>query len=258
MNTTSISQIAVWIDSVSASQTGYDAHFYAALSERQLIAFRPPSPSIAPWTAGKEIPQPAKKRRTMQVDSDQTPRPSKRLRDLDNVPGFPPSPTKSASSATASEASEIESHQSGRLSPVKQLQLLEDFEEQPVVFCNFDDEEREGEEPEDVTVMRRATQRFADGIGILGYADINAVVSALPPIDKMRFKYPWVNDLEQRCTLGFMPSTVQILDIVETARKYDRGSGVSEDEWNSEVQHPLLKLARNTSKHRQTLDIHNV
>ncbi|KAI1574038.1 CypX, Cytochrome P450 [Pyrenophora tritici-repentis] len=176
----------------------------------------------------------------MQVDSDQTLRPSKRLRDLDSVPQFPPSPTKSVSSAAASEAPE----------------LLEDFEEQPVLFCNFDDEERK--EPEDVAAMRRATQRFADGIGILGYDDINAVVSALPLIDRMRFQYSWANDREQRCLLGSMPSTTQIRDIVETARQYDHGSGVSEDEWNSEVQHPLLKLARNTSKHRQPLDIHNV
>ncbi|ORY01182.1 hypothetical protein BCR34DRAFT_494068, partial [Clohesyomyces aquaticus] len=205
----------------------------------------------------KENPRPAKKRRIMQVDLDQTPRPSKRLRDLDSVPQPPLSPTKSASSAAASEASEVESHQSGRLSPVKQLQLLEDFEEQPVVFCNFDDDE-EGEEPEDVTAMRRATQQFADGIGILGYHDIDGVVSALPPIDRMRFQYSWANDPEQRCGLGSMPSTAQILEIVEIARKYDHGSGVSEDEWNSEVQHPLLKLARSTSKHQQTLDIHNV
>ena len=193
----------------------------------------------------------------MQLDSDQTPRPSKRLRDLDSVLELPPSPTKSASSATASEASEVESHQSGRLSPAKQLQLLEDFTDQPVVFCNFDDED-EGEEPEDVTAIREAAQQFADGIGIVGYTDINAVVSALPPIDRKRLQYSWVNDPEQRRVLGSTPSTAQILDIVEAARKCDHGSGVSKDEWNSEVQHPLLKLARNTSKHRQTLDIHNV
>ncbi|RMZ72063.1 MFS monocarboxylate transporter [Pyrenophora seminiperda CCB06] len=198
MNTTNISEIAVWIDSVSAPQTVYEAYPLTALGERELTTSR-----------------------------------------------------------LSSEVSEVESHQSGRLSPVKQLQLLEDFEEQPVVFCNFDDDE-EGEEPEDVTVMRRATQQFADGIGILGYDDINAVVSALPLIDRMRFQYSWANDREQRCLLGSMPPIAQIRDVVETARKYDHGSGVSEDEWNSEVQHPLLKLARNTSKHRQTLDIHNV
>lgn len=193
----------------------------------------------------------------MQVDLDQTPRPSKRLRDLDSALQFPPSPNKSSSSAAASEASEAESHQSGRLSPVKQLQLLEDFEEQPVVFCNFDDDE-EGEEPEDVTAMRRAIQRFGDGIEILGYDDVEPILSALPVMDRMRFQYPWANNMERRCVLGSMPSTAQILAIVETARKYDHGSGASEDEWNSEVQQPLLKLARNTSRHRQTLDIHNV
>lgn len=105
--------------------------------------------------------------------------------------------------------------------------------------------------------MRKATQQFADGIRILGYDNINTVVSALPPIVRMRFQYSWANDLKQRCVLCSMPSTAQILGIVETARKYDYRSSVSEYEWNSEVQHPLLKLARNTSKHRQTLDIHN-
>jgi hypothetical protein len=71
---------------------------------------------------------------------------------------------------------------------VKQLQLLEDFEEQSMVFCNFDSDE-EGEEPEDVTAMRRATPQFADSIGILRYDDISGVVSALPLIEKMRFQY---------------------------------------------------------------------
>ncbi|PSN58847.1 hypothetical protein BS50DRAFT_595117 [Corynespora cassiicola Philippines] len=217
-----------------------------------------PAPLVAPCaTDDKENSWSKAKRRTMEEDFDQTPRPSKRTRELDSVPHLPPSPTKSSSSAAISEASEVESHQSGRLSPVKQLQLLEDLEDQPVVFCNFDDGE-EGEEPEDVTTMRSATQRFADGIGILGYDDVAAIVSSLPPMDKIRFRYSWANDVERRSALGSMPSIAQLLDIVETARKYDHGSGVSEDEWNSEVQHSLLKLARSTSKHRQTLDIHNV
>lgn len=194
----------------------------------------------------------------MQTDQDQTPRPPKRLRDLDDAPQFPPPyPTKSASSEEVSEAFEAESHQSGRLSPVKQIQLLEDFEEHPVVFCNFDDDTDEAE-PEDVTLMRRAIQRFADGIGILGYDNMDAVVSALPRIDRMRFQYPWANDPEHRYIFGSMPSTAQVLGIVEMARGYDRGSGVSEDEWNSEVQHPLLKLACSTCKYPQNLVIFNV
>ncbi|KAA8570598.1 hypothetical protein EYC84_002855 [Monilinia fructicola] len=55
-----------------------------------------------------------------------------------------------------------------------------------------------------------------------------------------------------------MPSTTQMLEIVERAREYDRGSGVSEDEWNSEVQHPLLKLALASCKHAKNLEICNV
>ncbi|KAH7111888.1 hypothetical protein B0J11DRAFT_554324 [Dendryphion nanum] len=178
--------VAIWIDSIPAPQN--------------LV----PIPHIAPCAADdKENPRPARKRHLMQFDSDQTPRPLKRLRDLND---------------------------SGRLSPVKQLQLLEDFEEQPVVFCNFDDKE-DGEEPEDVTEMRRADQRFADSIGILGYDDMEVVISTLSSANNVKQRY---------------------------GRKHDHGSGVSEDEWNSEVQHPLLKLARNTCKRRQTLDIHNV
>jgi hypothetical protein len=106
--------------------------------------------------------------------------------------------------------------------------------------------------------MRRAVQRFADGVGILGYDDISAVISALPPMDRTRFQYAWVNDSEQRCVFGSMPSTAQVLSIVAMARQYDHGSGVSEDEWNSEVQHPLLKLACSTSKYSETLAIFNV
>lgn len=188
-------------------------------------------------------------------DHDQTPRPPKRIRDLNDAAQFhPPSPAQSASSDAVSEA---ESHQSGRLSPVKQIQLLEDSEEYPVVFCNFEDD-ADGAEPEDVTVMRRAAQRFADGVGILGYDNMDAVTSALPPMDKIRFEYPWANDMDQRCIFGSMPSIAQILNIVELARQYDHGSGFSEDEWNSEVHHPLLKLACKTCKHSNSLSIFNV
>ncbi|KAH7020659.1 hypothetical protein B0J12DRAFT_393722 [Macrophomina phaseolina] len=242
MNAARSADIAIWIDSIPTPQS--------------FPSIPPSSPHPTDDRENARIAK-TKKRRAMQDDLDQTPRPSKRLRDIDDVPQFPPSPTKSGSSAAASEISEVESHQSGRLSPVKQLQLLEDFEDQPVVFCNFDDEDA-GDEPEDVTAMRMAIQQFADGIGILGYDDVDTVLSALSPIDRMRFEYPWANNAEQRNALGSMPSTAQVMEIVETARKYDRGSGVSEDEWNSEVQHPLLKLARNTSKQRRTLDIHNV
>jgi len=194
----------------------------------------------------------------MQTDQDQTPRPPKRLREFDDTPELlPSSSTKTASSGVGSDVFENESHQSGRLNPAKQIQLLEDFEENPVIFCNFDDDV-DGTEPEDVRLMREAIQHLTDGVGILGYDNLDAVISALPPIDRMRFQYSWASDLEQRCTIGSMPSMAQILDIVETARGYDRGSGKSEDEWNSEIQHLLLKLACSTCKYSQTLEVFNV
>lgn len=55
-----------------------------------------------------------------------------------------------------------------------------------------------------------------------------------------------------------MPSMAQVLSIVETAWKYDRGSGASEDERNSEVHYPLLILAYNSCKHAKSLEIFNV
>ncbi|KAL5420726.1 hypothetical protein PMIN04_006217 [Paraphaeosphaeria minitans] len=119
------------------------------------------------------------------------------------MPLPPPSLTKSTPSAAGSETSEVESHRSGHLSPLKQLQLLED-EDQPVMFCNFDDDQ-EGEEPADVRAMRSAIQQFADSVEILSYDDVNTVTSELMQTDRMRFQYPWANDPGKRSVLGSMP-----------------------------------------------------
>jgi hypothetical protein len=260
MNAKKVPSIADWINDVNTAHSVLACGSRSAPGDQRLPPFsppRPPTPPIDTYLADdQKDARSQKRRRAMEDDLDQTPRPSKRARDLDGIPRFPPSPTKSTPSAAGSEASEVGSHRSGRLSPVKQLQLLED-EDQPVVFCNFDDDQ-EAEEPADVTAMRSAIQQYADGMGILGYDDVNAVTSELMQADKMRFKYPWANDPGQRCVLGSMPPMVQVQNIVETARKYDRGAGVSENEWNSEVQNELLKLARSTSRNRRTLDIHNV
>lgn len=104
--------------------------------------------------------------------------------------------TKSDSITTPS--SRLESHHSRRLSPVKQLQVLENFNGQLVVFCNFDDD-MEGEELEDVAVMRTAIQSFVDSIGILGYDDnsgggVAALMEShiqLTQLDKRCLQYPW-------------------------------------------------------------------
>jgi hypothetical protein len=131
--------------------------------------------------------------------------------------------TKSDSITTSS--SELESHHSGRLSPVKQLQVLEDFNGQLIVFCNFDDD-MEGEELEDVAVMRTAIQSFVDSIGILGYDDnsgggVAALMEShvqLTQLDKRCLQCPWA-----------MPSVSEVEEIVDVARKKDRGGGAEDD-----------------------------
>ena len=50
----------------------------------------------------------------------------------------------------------------------------------------------------------------------------------------------------------------EVEEIVNIARKKDRGGGTSEDDWNTEVHLQLLKLTHETSARRRTLDIHNV
>ena len=205
------------------------------------------------------------KRRFMDdvYDPQETPRPHKRQREsvlqlpYSGTAHFFPSPSSPKSDATPSEAS-VESHQSGRLSPSKQLQALED-DEQPVYFCNFWDTE-EHEEHDDVATMRDTIQGFADGVGVIGYSDsdLDAVAVLLPlTSDRTRFKYSWVNDCA-RLAYGVMPSITRLEDIVKAGWNNDRGTGTSEDDWNTNVQHPLLKLALETCKHRLTLDIYGV
>jgi hypothetical protein len=159
------------------------------------------------------------------------------------------------SSNASSETSDLDSHKSGRLNPAKQIELLEDFE-YPIVFYNFD--HGSDPEPKDVTIIRQAIQRFADGVGVLAYKDVLEVSLELPEMDRLRFQYPWANDPETRATLGSMPAMSELQRIVETARQCDQGSGKCEDEWNSDVQYALLKLAHNTSKHAKTLTILHV
>jgi hypothetical protein len=172
------------------------------------------------------------------------------------VPQLLPSPSPTKSNTTPSEFS-VESHQSGRLSPSKQLQALED-EDQPVFFCNFGDTE-EHEEGVDVVAMRNAIQSLADGVGILGYEDLNIVTALLSwPSDRKRFEYPWANDSTRRLAYGAMPSITCLEAIVKAGWNNDRGTGTSEDDWNTDVQHPLIKLALETCEHKATLNIYGV
>ncbi|KAI4157759.1 MAG: hypothetical protein LQ342_008023 [Letrouitia transgressa] len=261
--------IDIWIDRVrNTPQEMYVLRSSTTYTSADTLSTSVPAVHPHP-NEDKENRRPLKKRRTMEgdgaCDEEETPRPCKRRRDLDHTPVLPApvSPAAKSDSITAT-SSGFESHNSGRLSPVKQLQILEDLDEQPVVFCNFDDDDDivDGEEFEGFLHMRRAMQKFADGIGILGYDEgddaLTGAHDRLTPLDKTRFQYPWSNEPQYRGVYGSMPSIYKVADIVETSRKKDRGGGASEDDWNTEVHLQLLKLALQTSRYKNNLGIHNV
>ncbi|XTI84546.1 hypothetical protein V2W45_1465599 [Cenococcum geophilum] len=112
---------------------------------------------------------------------------------------------------------------------VKKNWHCEDFDEQPVVFYNFDDDV-EGEEPEDVAAVRVAIQRLQMALVFLGIMiDHNALTQS----DKTRLQYPWTNEPQHRSAYRSMPSSCEVKDIVKTAGKKDRGGGALEDDWNT-------------------------
>ena len=194
-----------------------------------------------------------------QTDLEETPRPKRKRGILHPVDSAAfPSPTKSDS--TNASSSDIQSHCSGRLSPVKQIGLLGDLEK-PVIFCDFDNEKEE--EPADVGIMRTVAQKYADGIGILAFKEgldgvIEQLSGPLVEMDRIRFQYPWANDPHARSTLGLMPSIQDVRDIVNSAKRLDYDAGSSEDDWNSKIHLRLLELSLKTSKHSKHLSIHSV
>ena len=182
---------------------------------------------------------------------DDTPRASKRRRDID----APDLGTPASSIKSASVADDVGSHHSGRLSPVKQLMQLEDFQDRPVVFCNFDDDVEE--EPADARAMRAALERYADGIGILRYPE-EPLLEGLTARDQRRLRYPWASD-PARLALGYTPPLPEVAALVDEARTRDRGAAAGgEDEWNTSVQLPLLRLALKHSVHHARLGVHSV
>ncbi|KAF2625644.1 hypothetical protein BU25DRAFT_396335 [Macroventuria anomochaeta] len=186
-------------------------------------------------------------------DDQETPRPAKRRRDFDDTFHF--SPTRSSrSESTAS----VTSHKSGRFSPVKQIHALKDLE-QPVIFCDFNSVDADSEWP-DVAAMRTAAQMIAEGVGILEYdnADVfNASIAELPHLDRMRLQRPCAKDAS-KALYGSTPAIRSIANIVNDAIALNTGAGGAEDEWNSDVQKPLLKLALATSRHANVLSLHSV
>lgn len=188
------------------------------------------------------------------VDDDQeTPRPVKRGRKFDGAFHFSPTPS-SNSESTASATS----HRSGRLSPVKQIEALKDLE-RPVIFCDFNSVDADSERS-DIAAMRTVAQMLAEGVGILEYANadvFNASIAELPDLDRMRLQRPWAKDAS-KALYGSTPAIRDIANIVDGACVLNTSAGGAENEWNSDVQKPLLRLALATSRHAKVLSLHSV
>ena len=186
-------------------------------------------------------------------DDQETPRPTKRRRDFGDTFHFSPTPS-SRSESTAS----VTSHKSGRLSPVKQIHALKQLE-RPVIFCDFNSVDADSQRS-DVAVMRKAVQTLAEGIGILNYDNedvFNASIAELDDLDRTRLQRPWAKDAH-RAYYGSTPVIRKIINIVDDAIALNTGAGGAEDEWNSDVQKPLLKLALATSRHSDVLSLRSV
>ncbi|KAH9869719.1 hypothetical protein IAQ61_006931 [Plenodomus lingam] len=250
MSSVSLGEISAWVDSVGSTPQDLSV------------------PSLSPQAYNdKEKPRPVNKikRRFMDDNAhpEDTPRPSKQQRDADNTPqtplgelGFVPSLSPRKSNASTSDIT-MASNQSSRFGPLRQLQVLAD-DHQPILFRNFCDVE-DYEERADVATMRCAIQRLADGVGILGYEDVQTVTASLSStMDRLRFEYSWANECPQRLTYGGMPPLACLEAIVRKGWARDRGPGDSKDIWHTEVHYPLLRLALETCKHEQRLNIHAV
>jgi hypothetical protein len=186
-------------------------------------------------------------------DDQETPRPPKRRRDLHGTFHLSPTPS-SRSDSTAS----VTSHKSGRISPVEQIEALKDLE-QPVIFCDFNSADADRERL-DVAAMRTAAQMLAEGVGILEYADVDifsASISSLPDLDRIRLQRPWAKAAGE-ALYGCTPEIRDLASIVDDACSLNVSAGGAEDEWNSDVQKPLLKLALATSRHANELSLHSV
>ena len=104
---------------------------------------------------------------------EETPRPSKKQQRTQGLPTVPkpflPRPQSAGSGTSASTAetnTTLESHQSGRASPTKQMAILQDAEE-PVLFYDLG---MDGiDMAEDVEALRDGVQTLADHRGILGH-----------------------------------------------------------------------------------------
>jgi hypothetical protein len=141
---------------------------------------------------------------------------------------------------------------------VKQIEALKDLE-RPVIFCDLNSVDANGERS-DIAAMRTAAQMLAEGVGILEDADadiFNASIADLPDLDRIRLQRPWAK-YACNALYGSTPTILDIVNIVNDACALDAGARGAEDEWNSDIQKPMLKLALATSRHVKVLSLHSV
>ncbi|KAL9045194.1 MAG: hypothetical protein Q9214_001730, partial [Letrouitia sp. 1 TL-2023] len=185
---------------------------------------------------------------------DVTPRPTKRRNVHDDIINPPECFSPSLPSFEAT--SELESHHSGRLSPTKQLAVLEDRDE-PVIYCDFGS--REARIPEDVQNLRADIRALSFGIGILGFtADEFAIVmgleNSLDAIDYACLGHAWINDYTKRRQTGRMVPLEEVQRLVTAAISYE-DKRAHENAWNEKVHLAILEAALRTSKHSNSLGI---
>ena len=205
------------------------------------------------------------------ADNEETPRPlkrqSRRLNPLANTNPLP------RPSSVSSDSTDIESHQSGRVSPTKQMTTLKDAAE-PVLF--YDLGCSKARMTEDAEAIRRGIQPLADHRGILGHkvssnswhvASTPANVikkdelaqhisdeSLLHPTERERFAYPEAHDPAYTKKLGAVVSLEMVQTLVEEAMNCETNQA-HEDVWNEEVHRPLISMAKKSSLHSKTLQI---
>jgi hypothetical protein len=101
---------------------------------------------------------------------------------------------------------------------------------------------------------------LADGVGIVEYDSADAFrasLDQLSALDRARLLRPWARDVNG-ALCGRTPEIRKITNIIDDAIALNTGAGGAEDEWNSDVQKPLLKLALATSRHTNVLSLHSV
>ena len=199
-------------------------------------------------------------------DNDQTPRPPpKQLKGKRGKPASTPMavpdlprpnrPSSESSAGGTEDNSATESHQSGRVSPTKQMMALQDAEE-PTLFLDFgwpDDRMAE-----DAEALRTAIQPLADHRGILGHpsqelARLAGPDSPLHPTERARFAYPEAHR-PTYSELGTVVPLERVQKLVHTAMRCE-ADGSQENVWNQKIHWVLITLALEYSLHERTLDI---